>query len=107
VPERISRYTPNPGGTRGPHIACQNPHGSEAARGKGNIKMEGVDLTVMLPPTFQGKICPPFDRLPYFVPLTTASSIWTYSVVRVPYRLLLAAVFSHLPIGGSYPTDLY
>jgi len=64
-------------------------------------------FTVMLPPTFQGKICPPFDRLPYFVPLTTASSIWTYSVVRVPYRLLLAAVFSHLPIGGSYPTDLY
>ena len=65
--------------------------------------MEGVDFQLKIPPTFQGKIWQPFDRLPYFVPRLTASSIRTYSVSGVPYRLLLAPVIQPPSEQGATP----
>ena len=49
------------------------------------------------------------DPLPYFVPLTTASSIWTYSVVCVPSHLCLALVIQPQSNqqGATLPTCLY
>jgi hypothetical protein len=49
----------------------------------------------------------PVRGVPYFVPPTKASSIRTYSKASVPYRLCLAAVFSHHPAGWELPSQRY
>ena len=52
------------GALGGRTLHAKNPHGSEAARGKGNIKMEGVDLQLCYHQLFRARSVHPLTGLP-------------------------------------------
>jgi len=54
--------------------------------------MEGLDLQLSYQQLFGAKSVYGLNRFPTLYHRLTASSIWTYSVRCVPYRLLLAPV---------------
>ena len=49
------------------------------------------------------------DPLPYFVPLTTASTSRSYSVIRVPSHLCLALVIQpqSYTVAGDQPATMF
>ena len=77
------------------HLGTGATFPSGASVGPLNVlqkKMEGQDLRLGIPATFQGLIRLRFDPFPYFEPGCAASSIQTYSTHPVPYPLSLAWV---------------